>query len=288
MNQKLFHYFDIFMKYQKHSPSRFQHKIHSCTLSEEDINISLQNKVLNEGYLFDKKISNRLLIIGDEISETVDQIDEIIKRLYSFNLFLPSNVIQILRDIHEKLFRYTPNMVATTVVNGMPLQPVNPSISYMTKVLIELQNDYKKLRQYVFKNQIIERQFVISKMQYFFYQNDFKNCVKVCKRWIKRHPYDSELQLSYLIRSYLCMGKKNLAYKMLETLLDKKPNLVSSRNTFHSLLSDPTALSLIHKRYNQESIDEMNRVVNKEKTIEKALFASNTDLKRYYAEKKVV
>ena len=286
LNNALFHYFDIFLKFQKHSPATFQHKIHSCSLSEEDINIALQNKVLNQGYLFDKKISGRLLVIGEEISEKVVQIDEIIKRLYAFNLFLAASEIKILRDIHEKIFRYSLSSEAESVINGISLQPINPSLSYMTKVLLELQDDYKKLRQYVFKNQIIERQFIISKTQWLFYQNNFNECIRICKKWIKEYPYDSELQLTHLVQSYLGKNKNNIAYQLIEKFLSKEPNIVSHRQFFYPLLSDSAASSLILRKYGPEKVEEMKIIVNKEKSIEKEFIASNSDLKRYYTEKR--
>ncbi|AWY01205.1 hypothetical protein A8139_15475 [Marinomonas primoryensis] len=51
--KKLFSLFDLVMRHSSHSPSFFQSKIRAGNLSEEDIQLGLQNKCLNESYLYD-------------------------------------------------------------------------------------------------------------------------------------------------------------------------------------------------------------------------------------------
>ena len=47
LNNAIFGYIDSLSRTTTHSPSQFQDKIHSCSLTEEDINILLQNKNFN-------------------------------------------------------------------------------------------------------------------------------------------------------------------------------------------------------------------------------------------------
>ena len=286
VNNTLFHYFDLFMKAHKHSPSTFQEKIHSCTLSEDEVNAALQNKILNESFNYYPEISNRLICIGDELESCRSEVDETIKRLYSFNLYLPASQIQILRNIHEKVFRYGLKMEASTTIGNMTYRAVDPSLSYMTKVLLELQEDYNELRRVVFQNDLCERSFVISKIQRYFYSGDYKKCVEECEKWIKRFPFDSELQISYKAQSLFSLGKNNLAYAQLELLLSKNSDVLSTRAFYYPLLSDTVAHAIILKKVSREKIDEMRKVVEGENLFGKAFLASNAELRQFYSAKK--
>jgi len=62
----LFFVFDLIMRPNNNSPSNFQHKIRGNKFQKEDIHLGLQNKCLNELYLYDKKVANALIPIGKE------------------------------------------------------------------------------------------------------------------------------------------------------------------------------------------------------------------------------
>jgi hypothetical protein len=286
LNNMLFHYFDLLMKAHKHSPSIFQKKIHSCSLSEDEINAALQNKILNGTFNYYPELSDRLICIGNELENCRSEIDETIKRLYSFNLYLSASQVQILRNIHEKIFRYSLKMKTSTTIGNMTYRPVDPSLSYMTKVLLELQEDYSQLRKVIFKNDLVERSFVISKIQRHFYSGEYKKCVAECDKWIKKFPFDSDLQISYKTQSLFSLGNNNLAYAQLELFLSKNSDVLSNRVLYYPLLSDSIAYAIILKKVSQEKIDEMKKVVENENLLGKTFLASNAELKQFYSAKK--
>lgn len=285
VNNSLFHYFDLFMKAQKHSPSTFQEKIHSCSLIETEINTALQNKILNQSFNYYPEISARLVCIGDEIKSCQEEISETIKRLYAFNLYLSSSQVQLLRNIQEKIFRYSLEIEAATTVGTMTYRAVNPSLSYMTNVLLELQEDYKNLRKVVFSKKITERSFVICKVQRHFYSGEYGKCIKECDRWIAGFPFDSDLQISYKTRSLFKLGKNNSAYEQLEFFLSNNTDVISNRNFFYPLLSDSVAYKIILKKVANEKIEEMKKIVEKENLMERAFLVANTELKQFYNSK---
>ena len=286
VNSILFGYIDLFMSAQNHSPSRFQNKIHSCTLTEEEINTALQNKILNESFKYYSTISDRLMCIGNEIQSYQFDLDEVIKRLYSFNFYLSANEIQILRNIHEKIFRYSLKMQGTDIINNINYPAVDPSISYMTGVLLELQSDYAELRKIVFKSNLVERTFIHNKIMFYFHSKKYVECIKTCQNWIDKFPFDSELQISFKAKSLFSLGLNNLAYTQLDLFLTKNPNLISNRDFLYPLLSDSVAYTLILKNSSQEKIDELRRVVERESLFEKSFLVSNVELKQFYSAQK--
>jgi hypothetical protein len=283
LNGLLFGYFDLFLKDAKHSPSRFQEKIHSCTLGKEEVELLLQNKILNFSYNFYPQISDRLIQVGDEILRGRAEIDEVIKRLYSFNLYISPNIIALLRRVQEKVFRYSAEAHAITFIGNIEYRPADPSLSYMSAVLIELQGDYRMLRQAIFKKKIFERDYVIGKIQAHFHSCRYKECIALCSKWISKFPFDAELHMTYKARSLFSLGRNNDGYAMLELLLRQNADLVSHRDFFYSILSDPVAHQILLKRRPLEKVEEMKKISESEAFQAKSLLASNAELKKYYA-----
>lgn len=286
VNTLLFQYFDIFLKHQRHSPSQFQDRIHSSTISEEDFGLFLQNKILGVEFDYYPEISSRLLCIGDELLKCRNEIDETVKRLYSFNMYLSPQQIQLLRDIQEKVFRYSLERTAETQVGTQKLRAIDPSLSYMRKVLAELMENHRTLRSFLFRKSRVDRNFAILKVQYFFYTGLYKQCIAECSRWINLFPFDSDLQISYKIRSLQILKRTNEAYALLEKFLQQNTDAVGFRDFYYSMISDPTAFSIILKKIPMDRIEEMKKVVEQEKVIENSFLASNSELKQYFSQKK--
>lgn len=283
LNGLLFGYFDLFLRNVKHSPSRFQEKIHSCTLTKEEIELLLQNKILNSSYDFHSHISNRLIQVGEEISRLRSEIDEVIKRLYSFNLYISPEVIALLRKIQGKVFRYSVESQAATLIGNIEYRPADPSLSYMSAMLAELQEDYRMLRQKIFEKKIFERDYVIGKIQAYFHSRRYKECIALCSKWIAEFPFDAELHMTYKARSLFALGCNNDGYAMLDLLLSQNADIVSHRHFFYPILSDPVAHQILLKMRPLEKIEEMKKISESEALQEKSLLASNAELRKYYA-----
>ncbi|MGZ5008003.1 MAG: hypothetical protein ACXWE9_02645 [Methylobacter sp.] len=155
----------------------------------------------------------------------------------------------------------------------------------MSKVLVELQDNYRELRKIIFKKNLSERTFVITKIQACFYTGEYKKCISICSKWISMFPFDADLQIVYKAKSLLALGRKNDGYAMIELLLSKNTDVVSQRDFFYPLLSDSVAYGILLKKVSNEKIEEMKGISESENLQEKALLASNAELKKYFASK---
>ena len=123
------------MRFNNRSPSNYQDKIRGGTLERIDIELGLQNKCINDTYLYYDDIKNDLLPIGEDLYKIMKKIDNTIERIFNFSFYLSSEEILLLEDIRTKLYTYglpDTNKKAIQVVGNIGLRPVNPSISYMT------------------------------------------------------------------------------------------------------------------------------------------------------------
>jgi len=285
LNSHIFGYFDFFLKFHKHSPSVFQDKIHSSTLSRDDLNVALQNKVIIPIQLSNAAIQAKLIAVGVDLMKMVASIDEVINRLYAFNYFLSSKEVALLRNIYEKIHRYIPYIEMSIIEShrrdAHPL-PVNPSLTFMAEVLLELQEDFRQLRSIVFSNRSTERSYVVSKIQWQFYSGQHKACAKECRRAIRAFPADSSLQTLYLIRCCLSLNQKSLAYLLLNDFVKSNANYISHRDLLYPLLSDPIALEIMQKRGNDQ-LTAMKQLCENEVLKTKQCISSNEEIRKYFA-----
>jgi hypothetical protein len=283
LNNQVFSLFDFYMRHQDHTPSFFQDKIHASTLSNDDISNALQNKVISKHYLNQIQNPNHFLIIGDEVIKKVDEIDIVINRLYSFNYYLSPNEVSLLRGIHEKIHRYLPYIQLN--LNGVEHLPLNPSISFMTTSLIELQDDFREFRRLIFHNNLSERNFVIHKILWLFNSEKYKDCVKECNNWTKKFPSDSNLFNVFLIRSLLFLNNKKKAYQLLDNFLMNDIDLISYRTSFYTLIIDPIIYDKVSKKCGVESILKMKQLVESENLLMAQSIINNNEIKEQFSAK---
>ncbi len=125
----LFTIFDLIMGFGVRSPSAFQSKIRANMLRPEDIELGLQNKCLNESFLYDRNVSGSLMPIGRELSARTKEIDEITDRLFQFSNYLTTREILLLEQVRVKLHVYDLERLSELAkinINGRPFAPVNP------------------------------------------------------------------------------------------------------------------------------------------------------------------
>ena len=149
----MFSIFDIIMKLNTHSPSHYQKDIRGINLKKSDFELGLQNKCLNEHYLFYPELRHALLPIGKSLYERVKKIDATIDRLFNFSYYLKSHEILFLEKIRTKLNTYdleNYNRQAISVIGNQKLYPVNPSLSYMSNNIFELFELFNELQKMVF------------------------------------------------------------------------------------------------------------------------------------------
>lgn len=224
-----------------------------------------------------------MLEVKQDLIKKVTEMDVIINRLYSFNYFLKPEEVTLLRNVHEKIHRYIPYIQLEVGKDG--LLPINPSISFMTESLLELQDDFRKFRTIIFKNNLKERDFLIIKILRAFNIGGYKDCIKGCKLGIKLFPSDSSLYNLFLVRCYYLTNKKKIAYQLLSDYLLVNNDLTSNRNNLYPLLQEPMIEDLIIKRTNTVALNNMKQIVQGEKLDFENFLSNNEKLKKYFADK---
>lgn len=283
LNGQIFSYFDYLLRHRDRSPSFFQDKIHACSLTKEDISLALHNKIISPDHLNDPLLGSKMLVVREELIKKVAEMDIIINRLYSFNYFLRSEEVALLRSIHGNIHCYLPYIELKVDEDG--LLPVNPSISFMTNSLIELQDDFRNLRKLIFQNSLQERVFLIHKILRSFNIGSYKNCIRECKLGIKEFPSDSSLCNLFLVRCYYFLNKKKVAYRILKDFLLTNNDIVSHRNNLYPLLTDPTIESLILQKTSLDALSNMKQIVKSEQLDLEQFLSKNAKLEKYFADK---
>ncbi|MBK7969368.1 MAG: hypothetical protein IPK08_10735 [Bacteroidetes bacterium] len=276
------------MRPNSHSPSGSQQKIKGNKLTKEDLELGLQDKCWNETYLYDNNVNKLLMPIGKSLFERASEIDLNIENLYSFSNYLTADEIILLEKIRKKLKVYDLNNYsrsAISVIGGMELKPVNPSLSYMAQNLYELYLLFIQLQKLVYNNSYSDRNIFISEVQHYYYIDQFAKCKRVATEGISKYPKDKNFLEFYSFMSEYKLGKTDTAYSMLENILKDKPHLVSSRSFLSDLLDDKKVSSLIEKFYSEKEVSELKDVLNREIIKEKCYTDQAIKLKKYYADK---
>lgn len=279
---ELFVIFDTVMRHRKHSPSNYQSKIQGNKLDENDIRFGLQNKCLNEHYLYYKEVRNILLPIGKSLTERIKKIDKIIEQIFNFSFYLSSEEILLLEKIRSQLHTYEIENQYKRIPGTDGLYPVNPSISYMTDNFYGLFKLYTELQHLVFTNKFENRELVLRKIQHYFYSENYELCIHQIQRGIKKNLKEDFFLQGYLFLSEYKQGKYNSAYKKLNEILASKPNLVDYRSHLKDILSDLKIKEIINKYYSDEELKLFYSVIEKEKTQEESFNETIKNLRNFY------
>lgn len=285
---KIFSLFDTVLRKNNHSPSDYQSQIRGGLLNRRDIEIGLQNKCLNETYLYYPEIQNTLLPIGKSLYNSIQKIDRDIDRLFNFSMYLHPDEILLFENIRNKLYTYdleNHERSSISIIGGMQLKPVNPSLSYMANNFNELYELFKQLQKLVFRNKFENRNVFVSKVQYHFYSGQYEETIKVIKNNSHKYSKDENFFDWYVFQSLYKLNKLPESYKLLESLFEKKAHLVSSRSFLKDYLNDKIIQDLLNKYYSVKDLSELDKVIKKEELIEKAFIDSAKSLEEFYAKK---
>lgn len=284
----LFFLLDLVMRPNNHSPSDYQQKIKGNKLTRDDLELGLQDKCLNETYLYDSHVSEALMPIGKGLFDIASEIDLNIENLYSFSNYLTADEILLLEKIRKKLKVYDLNNYsksAISLIGGMELKPVNPSLSYMAQNLYELYLLFIHLQKLVYNNSYSDRDIFISEVQHYYYSDQFAKCKQAAIGGILKYPKDKNFLEFYSFMSEYKLGKTESAYLMLANILKDKPHLVSSRGFLSDFLADTKVSSLIEKLYSEKEVSELKEVLKREKLNQKNYIEKAKILKKYYDDK---
>lgn len=295
IRNELFAIFDKIMSHALFSPSHFQLEIRSGLLTKEDIKLGIQNKCLNENYLYDSKVSNDLLVIGRDIFRRAESIDRLVDKVLNFSQFVHADEIILLERIREAAKRYDFGKEAVekspaTKIGGNTLLPVVPNISYRAENISELYSYYLELQRLTIKHfRYMDRNAAIHNVQYLFGAGKYKECIAYARKSLKYAP-DAKI----LIWNYICMclykiGAKESAYRELYYIYKDRPyngSLVSSRSFLEHLISDIKAMDILLKTHSTSEVEQMKNTLEQERAQRRAFLKQNKLLLDYFENKK--
>ena len=285
VHKDVFWIFDTVMSWSNKSPSMYQGKIKSNRLSLEDIELGLQNKCLNESYLFDKEIRDKLLVVGHLLYKLSSKIEKTVDHIFSFSQYLTADEIILLEKILKKLQTYdlaNYNESAISDFNGIALRPVNPSISYMKDNLFELYQLFNELGVIIYNNKYYDWGVAIDKIQYLYSNQEYKRCIKHINKALSSFPLHKDFLGNYTFLCKYMLNKGNISDTVIDDFLNKNSDLISSRSTFKKILTDGKVEKLMAKHYSTEKIKELHNVIHKEDLLLENFNNNASILKDYY------
>jgi len=292
LHNKLFQLFDMILRHNSFSPSFYQDKIYSGTLTEYDFYIGLQNKCLNDTYLYDKFISKYYDVIGEKLLEISKDIENIIEKIINYSEFTKSDELTLLESLRNDLNKYgllkekIINEEAGSIINNQRHYPVVSNLYYLRENIYHIYEKYKQIQKIVFeKNSFENRDIAISKVRYFYNTKQYKKCKKFAKKFSKIYTKDRILFKFYEILSEFKL-KRKINYNILELLLKKyKGNLVSIRSFLKHLLFDEKFQKLLLKYYSDIEISRLKKVIQDEEDKQKQFYERNIQIKNYFEKK---
>jgi hypothetical protein len=284
----LFAMFDLVMTFKPHSPSSYQNKIRGKTLRPEEIELGLQNKCLNNTFLYDEAVRQCLIPIGREMFEIADKIDQAIERIFSFSNNLSTTEILLLEQIRGKLEAYDlkhHDRGAAISVGTAQYFPVNPSLSYLKTNLAELYGLFGQLQDVAFINKYEDRNLLLDRVQSSYEQGHYQRCKHLIHKGRLKYIDCKELLMFY---QFLCEykgGNELVARRTLEVIIEGKPDLVSSRGFLADVIGDCSIREIIQRHYTGPEVDRLFAVIREESGELKHFIVQANGLREYYMRK---
>lgn len=295
VRSELFAVFDCIMSDRKFSPSNFQSEIRSGLLSAEDIQLGLQNKCLNEHYLYDAEISSKLLIVGRDIFRRSEAIDRLVDKALNFSQFVNPDEIILLERIRENVRRYDFGEKAVeknpaTKISGNLYLPVVPNISYRKSNFSELYSLYLELQRLIIKHfRYMDRDTAIHNVQYLFGAGKYKECIAYARRCLKFAPNDKMLIWNYIAICLYKIGAKESAYRELYYIYKERPyngSLVSSRSFLEHFINDTKAVEVLLRTHSTDEFEQLKILLEQERSQREDFLQKNRLLFDYFETKK--
>ena len=252
MYSTLFGLFDSLMRFEVHSPSSFQKRIKGKVLHSVEIELGLQNKCLNETFLYDEKVSRLLIPMGKELFQNRSRVDR---------------------------------RCAAVRVGDVQYRPANPSLSYMGTSLAELYKLFGKLQDIVFRNGYEDRDVVLDKVQSYYEQGRYRRCKRLIRRRERRYTSDKTWLSFYLFLCEYKMGRKLQGTRILAKLLESKPHLVSARGFLLGAINDIEIRKIVEDHYTRAELAEFDGVVQAELEVHNRFVEQANTLRKYYDQK---
>lgn len=295
IQNELFAIFDRVMGHALYSPSHFQLEIRSGLLTKEEIKLGIQNKCLNESYLYDSKVSKSLLVIGRDIFRRVESIDRLVDKALNFSQLVHADEIILLERIREAAKRYdfgeeAVERTPAVKIGGNTLLPVVPNISYRAENISELYSYYLELQRLTIKHfRYMDRNVAIHNVQYLFGAGKYKECIAYARKSLKHAPDDKMLIWNYICMCLCKIGARESAYRELYYIYKDRPyngSLVSSRSFLEHFITDSKAVDILLKTHSASEVEQLKSTLEQERTKRRAFLQQNQLLLDYFANKR--
>lgn len=280
---KLFSYVDLAMINNINSPSMFQEEIKLGKLKKEDIELGLQNKCLNESYLYDEN-SKILIPIGNTLNSLAKEIDKSIDRIFAFYTFLSADEILLLEDIRNKIFTYDYEDNAVSIISGQEYLPDNPNIGYMSENIYYMYTLFLRLQKIIFTNKYRERGIILELISQQYALKKYKACHYSIKKYVdyyKDDGYKSLLKCYDFLCDYM-LNNKNEAYRKIDILLANKLDLISNRSFFKQIIEDNNVICLLGKYFKQDELSYFRSLVESELNSKEIFIEQAKKIRKHY------
>jgi len=295
VRSELFALFDCIMREKNFSPSNFQSEIRSGLLSAEEVELGLQNKSLNEHYLYDQEISTQMLVVGRDIFKRSETIDRLIDKALNLSQFVNADEIILLERIRENVRRYDFGEKAVekrpgTKIGGSQYLPVIPNISYRKNNFSELYSLYLELQRLIIKHfRYMDRNTAIHNVQYLFGAGKYNECIAYARGCIKFAPNDKMLIWNYIANCLYKIGAKKSAYRELYYIYKDRPyngSLVSSRSVLENFVNDTKAVEVLLRTHSEDEFEQLKTVLQQERLQRECFLKKNRLLFEYFEKRK--
>ncbi|MWW23919.1 hypothetical protein [Algibacter lectus] len=280
----LFALFDIILNSKFPIASGYQNKIIAGKITKEDIKIGLQNKCMNESFLYDENIKDKLDPIGRRLFGRSLNIEKTIDRINIFSDYLNTNEIILLDEIRNKLNTYDLSdygINAMMNLNGKVVHAVNPSLSYMLDNLNDLYQSSIEIQKNVFKNKLVDRGVLMKKIKFYYFNGEYGKALSYIDNIEIRNNEVRDMLLFYKLDIALKQNSDKVLL-LAEELFSYRPSLISYRNHISIYMKNKTIESIINKNYNDLELSELSDLVLKEITYREMHLKQAMELENYY------
>lgn len=290
--QELFSFMQIPLKYNLHSPCLFQNDINAGKISKSTFETWLQNKCLNDSYLFDE-MADKYLCIGDSLDVISLNLCEKSKNIYMFTDFLTAKEILLIKKITTKLRVYSYTGSCETVIANKIFKPHNPNMVYMAENFFEIYKLFIELQKLVLKYKYIDTSINVHiagdlkwrDITNCYYRGEYRKCIFQLNlaKLLNKFPED----LWYIkFMSLYQLGKCKQALTYLEKqLFTHKLKLISIRNCFDQFYADEDVKSVLIKSRGESEYSEMIECITQEKSILDFIVEQSELIRKFYLNK---
>lgn len=288
-------YISIALKINEYGWSFPMNRVESGQATQQDFDLWLQNKCLNDSYKFDE-MAPHLLPVGPSLVKSANDLREKIERSATYYTFMTADEILLLRRISAKLFVYSYDEPATSKAGNTILYPVVPNISYMAENFYELSKLYLALQKIVWSYRKIDRSinkyvvgdFRFNKARKCYINRDFIGCIHQVNKAKQVSP---ESKQELLFRAYYAMGSLAKAKAALKRYFEvaKDKSVVLTHVLDDEIINcdslDDAVWDIFAHNYTDIEIMEAIEYAEKAKAMQQQGIKTAEMIKSYYTKK---